>query len=31
MKVVVVDNPKFFSFFLRKIFKIKKIPVQPVG
>lgn len=26
MKIVVVDNPKFFSFFLRKMFGIKKLP-----
>lgn len=26
MKIVVVDNPKFFGFFLRKLFKIKKQP-----
>ena len=26
MKIVVVDNPKFWSFFLRKMFKIKKLP-----
>lgn len=25
MKVVVVDNPKVFGFFLRKYFKIKKV------
>lgn len=25
MKIVVVDNPKFWSFFLRKMFGIKKI------
>lgn len=25
MKFVVVDNPKFWSFFLRKWFKIKKL------
>ena len=25
MKIVVVDNPKFWSFFLRKMFKIKKL------
>lgn len=24
MKVVVIKSPKFFGFFLRKIFKIKK-------
>ncbi|MDR3178866.1 MAG: stage V sporulation protein SpoVM [Oscillospiraceae bacterium] len=24
MKVVIVKSPKFFSFFLRKIFDIKK-------
>ena len=29
MKIVVVDNPKFWSFFLRKMFKIKKLPQQP--
>lgn len=28
MKIVVVDNPKFWSFFLRKMFKIKKLPQQ---
>ncbi len=26
MKIVVVDNPKFFSFFLRKMFGIKRLP-----
>lgn len=26
MKIVIVDRPKFFSFFLRKMFKIKKLP-----
>lgn len=26
MKIVIVDNPKFFSFFLRKMFNIKKLP-----
>ncbi|MBQ3928814.1 MAG: stage V sporulation protein SpoVM [Clostridia bacterium] len=31
MKFVVVDNPKFFSFFLRKMFKIKKIPAQTIN
>ena len=25
MKIVVVDNPKFWSFFLRKMFGIKKV------
>ncbi|MBQ7218138.1 MAG: stage V sporulation protein SpoVM [Ruminococcus sp.] len=25
MKVVVLDHPKFLSFFLRKIYGIKKI------
>ena len=29
MKIVVVDNPKFWSFFLRRMFKIKKLPQQP--
>ncbi|MGN0517949.1 MAG: stage V sporulation protein SpoVM [Acutalibacteraceae bacterium] len=24
MKVIVVENPKIWGFFLRKIFKIKK-------
>ena len=24
MKVILIDNPKFFSFLLRKIYKIKK-------
>ncbi|MBQ1659770.1 MAG: stage V sporulation protein SpoVM [Clostridia bacterium] len=28
MKIVVVDNPKFFSFFLRKMFRIKKLPTS---
>ncbi len=28
MKIVVVDNPKFWSFFLRKMFGIKKLPKQ---
>lgn len=28
MKIVVVNNPKFLGFFLRKIFKIKKLPNQ---
>ena len=26
MKIVVVDNPKFIGFFLRKFFRIKKLP-----
>ncbi|MEE3333444.1 MAG: stage V sporulation protein SpoVM [Ruminococcus sp.] len=26
MKVVLIENPKYFSFILRKIFGIKKIP-----
>ncbi|MBQ5346694.1 MAG: stage V sporulation protein SpoVM [Ruminococcus sp.] len=26
MKVVLIENPKFISFFLRKLFGIKKIP-----
>ncbi len=26
MKIVVVDNPKFLGFFLRKLFKIRKLP-----
>ncbi len=26
MKVVLIENPKFISFFLRKIFGIKKLP-----
>lgn len=26
MKVVLIENPKFVSFFLRKIFGIKKLP-----
>ena len=26
MKVVLIENPKFISFFLRKLFKIKKLP-----
>lgn len=25
MKIVVVDNPKFWSFFLRRMFGIKKV------
>lgn len=25
MKFVVIDNPKFFGFFLRKMFGIKKL------
>ena len=25
MKVVLIENPKFISFFLRKFFKIPKI------
>ncbi|MEE3427576.1 MAG: stage V sporulation protein SpoVM [Ruminococcus sp.] len=25
MKVVLIENPKFISFFLRKIFGIKKV------
>ncbi len=25
MKFIVIDNPKFIGFFLRKIFGIKKI------
>ncbi len=29
MKIVVVDNPKFWGFFLRKVFGIKKLPKQP--
>ena len=29
MKIVVVDNPKFWGFILRKMFKIKKLPQQP--
>ncbi len=28
MKIVVVDNPKVWSFFLRKMFGIKKLPKQ---
>ncbi|MBQ9742830.1 MAG: stage V sporulation protein SpoVM [Ruminococcus sp.] len=24
LKIVVLDNPRFISFFLRKIYKIKK-------
>lgn len=28
MKIVVVDNPKFWGFFLRRIFKIKKLSIQ---
>ncbi|MBQ3074329.1 MAG: stage V sporulation protein SpoVM [Ruminococcus sp.] len=28
MKVVVVDNPRFISFILRKIYKIKKQPKE---
>ncbi|MBR2279663.1 MAG: stage V sporulation protein SpoVM [Ruminococcus sp.] len=27
MKVVLIENPKFISFFLRKIFGIKKLPM----
>ncbi|MGN0469343.1 MAG: stage V sporulation protein SpoVM [Acutalibacteraceae bacterium] len=30
MKFVVVDNPKFWSFFLRRIFKIKKNAQQDI-
>ncbi len=26
MKIVIVDKPRFFGFFLRKMFKIKKLP-----
>ncbi|MBR2175970.1 MAG: stage V sporulation protein SpoVM [Clostridia bacterium] len=26
MKIVVVDNPRFWSFFLRKMFGIKRLP-----
>ncbi|MBQ5399575.1 MAG: stage V sporulation protein SpoVM [Ruminococcus sp.] len=26
MKVVLIENPRFVSFWLRKIFKIKKLP-----
>ena len=26
MKFVVVDNPRFFSFVLRRMFRIKKLP-----
>ena len=26
MKIVVIDNPKFVSFFLRKMYGIKKLP-----
>ena len=25
MKFIVIDNPKFFGFILRRMFKIKKI------
>ena len=25
MKFIVIDNPKFFGFVLRRMFKIKKI------
>ncbi len=28
MKFVVIDNPKFFGFFLRKMFGIKKQKMQ---
>lgn len=28
MKFVVIDNPKFFGFFLRKMFGIKKLKAQ---
>lgn len=31
MKIVVVDNPKFWGFFLRKVFGIKKIPNDDVS
>ena len=31
MKFVVVDNPKFWSFFLRRIFKIKKNAQQDIA
>lgn len=30
MKIVVVDNPKFWGFILRRVFKIKKLPQQPI-
>ena len=30
MKVVLIENPKFISFWLRKIFKIPKLPKQEV-
>ncbi|MCH5298668.1 MAG: stage V sporulation protein SpoVM [Ruminococcus sp.] len=26
MKVVLIENPKFISFFLRRMFGIKKLP-----
>ncbi len=29
MKIVVLDNPKFWGFFLRRMFGIKKIPQEP--
>lgn len=28
MKIVVVDRPKFLSFFLRKMFGIKKLKLE---
>ncbi|MGN1138588.1 MAG: stage V sporulation protein SpoVM [Ruminococcus sp.] len=28
MKVVLIENPKFISFFLRKLFGIPKLPKQ---
>lgn len=30
MKIVVVDRPKFFSFFLRKMFGIKKLKPEEI-
>ena len=31
MKVVVIDRPKFWGFFLRKMFGIKKQPLTAEG
>ncbi|MDD6490317.1 MAG: stage V sporulation protein SpoVM [Clostridia bacterium] len=31
MKFVVVDNPKFWGFFLRRIFRIKKHAQQDMA
>ncbi|MDD5796814.1 MAG: stage V sporulation protein SpoVM [Oscillospiraceae bacterium] len=29
MKVVLIERPKFISFFLRKLYKIKKVEPIP--